>query len=62
MGWADRANPGSKVNERARMARARWLVQQLGREQVEAKLPEMDIPDQAIVRQLLDELYPVTLH
>ncbi len=58
MGRAALANPRSKQNEQARMTEARWLVQQLGREAVEAKLPAMSEDDQRIVLALLDEYFP----
>ncbi len=61
MGREARANPASLVNQQARMARAEWLIEQLGRTAVEAKLHEMDIPDQALIRELLDKRYPVVL-
>ncbi len=62
MGWAALANPGSYQHRVAKMARALWLCQQLGREAVEAKLPEMSESDQVVVRAMLDRLFPVIVH
>lgn len=56
MGWAARANPF--VFAKWKMARLKELCQVMPRAEVEQTLPKMSARDQAIVRQMLDQVQP----